>query len=267
TGTITLRDKNGVVVATHTITSLTGTILYPGAVLDSGGNIIDWPGWKFEGGLWVVDPSDAHLREGLTMVVDINPTSDPVAVTYPPASAVCADPDQPQADLAIVKNASVTTAERGTSFNWVLDVVNNGPQPATNAVVSDTVPAPLVVTGVSSAQFSCSNAGNVVTCTKASMAVGETGQITVAVSVPADAAAGNITNVGSVQAVTPDPNLTNNSDDASVTVPPVAVQPPVQLPRTGADATMTMVRLAGLLIGAGAVVLFLSRRRRLHGTP
>ena len=201
------------------------------------------------------------------MVVDINPTSDPVPVSYPPSSAVCADPDQPQADLAIVKSASVATAERGTTFTWTLDVVNNGPNPATNVVVSDTVPSTLTVTGVTSAQLSCSNAGNVVTCTKPSMAVGETAKINVSVSVPADAAAGNIVNVGSVQAVTPDPNLTNNSDDASVTVPPVAVQPPVVLPRTGSDATMTLVRLAGLMVGLGAAVLLVSRRRRLHGTP
>jgi len=172
-------------------------------------------------------------------------------------------------DLAIVKTASVATADRGTTFNWVLDVVNNGPSTATTVAVSDTVPAPLVVTGVSSAQFSCSNAGNVVTCTSPSMAAGATGQINVTVSVPVDAAAGPILNVGSVSSITPDSNLTNNSDDASVTVPPVAVQPPppVVLPRTGSGTAMTMVRLATLLLGVGAAVLLASRRRRLNSTP
>ena len=122
-------------------------------------------------------------------------------------------------DLAIVKSASVATAERGTTFTWVLDVVNNGPSAATSVVVSDTVPAPLTVTGVSSAQFTCSDIGNAVTCTSPSMAVGATGHVVIAVSVPAGAAAGNIQNFGTVQSTTPETNLTNNSDDASVTVP------------------------------------------------
>jgi uncharacterized repeat protein (TIGR01451 family) len=171
----------------------------------------------------------------------------------------------PNADLAIVKNASVVTAERGGTFDWTLDVVNNGPGPALNAVVSDTVPAPFVVTGVTgTAGWSCSNVGNAVTCTKAFVAVGETATFRIPVSTPVDAPAGNVTNVGSVQATTPDPNLANNSDDATVTVPEVVIippPPPEVLPPTGSGMVLDIVRTALLLLAAGYVVLRGSGRR------
>jgi len=168
------------------------------------------------------------------------------------------------ADLAIVKTASVTTADRGGTFNWVLAIVNNGPSTAENAVVSDTVPTPFVVNGVTgSSGWSCSRTGNTVACTKSSVAVGETGSITIAVSTPVDAAAGTIVNTGTVQATTPDPDLTNNASSASVTIPVVIVEPPVppQLPATGSDHVGDIVRAAMAMMAVGFVVLMLGRRR------
>jgi hypothetical protein len=40
--------------------------------------------------VWVHDPSDARLRDGLTVVVEVNPTARG-AVSYPDATAGCAD--------------------------------------------------------------------------------------------------------------------------------------------------------------------------------
>src|SRR4029450_1688568 len=103
----------------------------------------------------------------------------------------------------------------------------------------------------------CSNSGNTVTCTKPSMAVGETGAISIAVTVPTAAASGTVTNIGSVPATTPDSNTSNNSDDASVTVvaqaPPPPTPPPVILPPTGPKSTSPSIRGASGLgvLGAG----------------
>jgi uncharacterized repeat protein (TIGR01451 family)/LPXTG-motif cell wall-anchored protein len=171
-----------------------------------------------------------------------------------------ATPVTPEADVAIQKSVSNANPDRGASFDWILQVANNGPNEAANLVVSDAVPAPLVVTDVTSADFSCSRIGNSVTCTRAALAVGATGTISIRVAVPVDAAAGPITNIGSVSATTPDPNLTNNSDDATATVPPVVVLPPV-LPATGGDVA-PFLSIAALILGVGTVVLMSSRRRR-----
>jgi LPXTG-motif cell wall-anchored protein len=90
--TVTFIDLGGNVVETETATYQAGTtvrFVYPGASVDAAGNPVDWPGWMFDGDEWVVDPSDAHLRDGLTVVVEVNPTAS-ATVSYPPATAACA---------------------------------------------------------------------------------------------------------------------------------------------------------------------------------
>jgi uncharacterized repeat protein (TIGR01451 family)/LPXTG-motif cell wall-anchored protein len=208
-------------------------------------------------------------------------TQDDVVTTPPPctdAAAVAADnnvdcestPVTPVADMAILKSASVQQAGAGGGFSWLLDVTNNGPDAATSVSISDIVPGQVTVTGVTSAEFSCSNAGNTVTCTKPSMAVGETGHITIAVTVPIAAAGGTVTNLGSVSASTPDPNTSNNSDDAAVTVvaqaAPLPEPPPVVLPPTGSNSTTPVTWAAISLVLLGGLVMLVSRRRRDH-TP
>jgi uncharacterized repeat protein (TIGR01451 family) len=175
-------------------------------------------------------------------------------------------PVNPIADMAIVKNASQSQVGAGGGFNWVLDVTNNGPSTATGVVVGDIVPSQLTVTGVSSAQFACTNTGNTVSCTKPSMAVGETGQVTITVSVPSTAASGTVVNIGTVEATTPDSNLSNNSDDASVVLvaqaPPTTPPPPVILPPTGSNSTTPATQAAFVLVLLGGFVTLVSRRRR-----
>jgi uncharacterized repeat protein (TIGR01451 family) len=173
----------------------------------------------------------------------------------------------PVADLAIVKSAPVGPFAPGSTFAWTLLVTNNGPAVANDVLVTDVVPSTLVVTGVSSADFSCGFTGNSVSCTRPSLAVGASGTITITVQVPADNQTTSITNIGVVSASTPDPVPENNSDDA--TVPLVAQQPPppppppaAELPATGAGSVSAITKSAALLIGLGAVALVLSQQRR-----
>jgi uncharacterized repeat protein (TIGR01451 family) len=172
-----------------------------------------------------------------------------------------------EADVQIVKTASVASASAGTSYDWTLEVTNLGPEiAAEGVVVTDLVPGPATITKVTSAQFDCSFSGLTVTCTKASMAVGERGTITVSVSVPATAESVTVTNVGAVDSDTPDPDLTNNADDASVEIveleqkAPVS-PPPVTLPRTGGSPRSPLTA-ASLLILAGLGMVLVAARRR-----
>lgn len=90
--TLVIKDRKGTVVETVKVTSLTGTIIWPGASVNSQGQATDWPGWKLsEDGSWIPDPKDAILREGLTIDVSVNPTAT-TTVSYPPATKVCANP-------------------------------------------------------------------------------------------------------------------------------------------------------------------------------
>jgi hypothetical protein len=87
TASLTFFDKNGNQVASYSGMPFSGSVIYPGA-----SQAPDWPGWKYEGGSWVEDPSDAHLREGLTVRVEVNPTATS-KVSYPPATAACNGPE------------------------------------------------------------------------------------------------------------------------------------------------------------------------------
>ena len=91
--TLTFYDLDGNLVDSTHVANLTGRVLYPGAQVDAAGTATDWPGWKFENGQWVVDPTDAHLRDGLRVTVEVNPTSEGT-VSYPPVTSACADPAQ-----------------------------------------------------------------------------------------------------------------------------------------------------------------------------
>lgn len=89
-------------------------ILYPGAEVDDEGNIIDLPGWTLQdNGLWVIDESDAFLREGLLLTYNLGEETATAEVTYPPESSLCANPPE---------NPPVTTPTTDTP-NTLDDVV------------------------------------------------------------------------------------------------------------------------------------------------
>jgi len=82
-------------------------ILYPGASVDPP----DWPGWKLEDGEWVIDPTDARLRDGVRVLIEVNPSGEQV-VSYPEATAACANPpDAPGPELEIEALLSVCQSE------------------------------------------------------------------------------------------------------------------------------------------------------------
>lgn len=90
--TLTISALDGTVVDTVVVSSLSGSIVWPGASVDAAGNATDWPGWvQTNTGEWVRDPSDEFLRDGLVIDVEVNPSAT-ASVSYPPSTAVCADP-------------------------------------------------------------------------------------------------------------------------------------------------------------------------------
>jgi hypothetical protein len=97
-GTLTMRDINGNVISVQPLTYRAGTsvdLLYPGTAVNPDGSIDDVPGWILtDDGFWVEDPSDAFLRQGITLTYEVNP-SVTTTVTYPPESSGCANPKGP----------------------------------------------------------------------------------------------------------------------------------------------------------------------------
>jgi hypothetical protein len=79
------------------VSSFVGEILWPGASL----NPVDWPGWDFVDGEWIVTRDDlgGKLRPQARVEVLVNPEIDTTTL-YPPATPACnANPPQNQEEL------------------------------------------------------------------------------------------------------------------------------------------------------------------------
>lgn len=147
--TLTFFDKTGKEVSSKKVNSLTGTMLYPGAAVDANGNGIDWPGWKkTDTGEWVLDDSDAILRQGLTIQVEVDVAADDEpagfrgsfvsqatvnltamgSVTYPDATPQCSGPQQavatpPTAELPRTGASSIMTVVRVAALLLVAGLI------------------------------------------------------------------------------------------------------------------------------------------------
>ena len=91
TADLTFIDLDGNEVLALVDQPLRGIVIYPGASAEPP----DWPGWVLnDAGLWVPDPTDARWRDGLVVVVEVNPTAQ-TTVAYPPATEACNSPENP----------------------------------------------------------------------------------------------------------------------------------------------------------------------------
>lgn len=91
--TMVIKDRNGNVIDTKEVDTLSGRFIFPGATIDANGNGTGWPGWKrAQDGSWIPDESTSLLRQGLTIEVTLPPSATAV-VTYPANDSGCANPD------------------------------------------------------------------------------------------------------------------------------------------------------------------------------
>jgi uncharacterized repeat protein (TIGR01451 family) len=162
------------------------------------------------------------------------------------------------ADLAIVKTAPASVTP-GTSFNYVMVVTNNGPNPSVGAKVTDAIPAGLVY---QSASAGCVYATPVVTCTLGTLAVGAATTITIGVLVSSPfTGTVPIVNTASVATVNEvDPVPANNSSPATTVIGAsladlAVVKSAVSLATPGAPLVYTLVLTNnGPSASVGAVV-------------
>jgi uncharacterized repeat protein (TIGR01451 family) len=134
-------------------------------------------------------------------------------------SATDTDTLTPQAaDLSIVKTASPTQAIMGQNLTFTLTVHNNGPNAATDVIVSDPLPPGLFFIGVGSiSQGSVNVTGDV--WTVGTLAAGATANVQIITQV---IAIGPVVNMASVRADQFDSDRSNNQSSAQITglVPP-----------------------------------------------
>jgi uncharacterized repeat protein (TIGR01451 family) len=159
----------------------------------------------------------------------------------------------PVIDLAITKSDSPDPVVVGNQLTYTLVVTNNGPDPATNAVVTDSLPSEVTFVSATSSQGTCSGS-NPVTCQLGTMPVGAT--VTIVIVVKANVA-GKITNTAVVAGAEAESTTANNTATADTVVngprtPPVCYRVTVR-PRSLVVGRRTLVRI-GVHAGRRAIV-------------
>ena len=135
------------------------------------------------------------------------------------------------ADVSVTAAGSVNPATPGATLTYTLAAHNAGPADATSVVVTDTLPPEVVFGSASASQGTCSQSGAAVTCVLGAVSAGNT--VTVSVSVVPSPLLALLTDVASVSATNPDPNLANNTATVQTAV---------------TDAIQTITTFAGLQV-------------------
>jgi uncharacterized repeat protein (TIGR01451 family) len=147
-------------------------------------------------------------------------TADPVPTnnTATVITTVVALPPPPSADLAITKTAAPNPVTIGSNLTYTISFTNAGPDTATNAVATDTLPGSVAFV---SATGGVQPVNAALTFPLGTLAPGAGSNVTVVVQ---PTVVGDITNVVTITSGTADPVPANNS--ASVVTTVVAPPPP-----------------------------------------
>jgi uncharacterized repeat protein (TIGR01451 family) len=162
---------------------------------------------------------------------DPDPVCSPCTTTHPLAIA----------DLQVIKTVDQMTPSFGQVINFTLQVRNNGPDAATNVVVTDALPSGFELLGTTPSQGSYTAP----LWTVGTLAVGETETLVMQVRVRA---AGNYLNVATVRGDQFDP-IDNNNEDSVGPTPPSNPRPaviPVDAPWALLSLVLLMFGMAGL---------------------
>src|SRR6478609_3960717 len=162
--TVTWTTQDGTVARVDTIPAgqTSGTLLWPGIILNADGIAVGWPGWRtleqsdfplkpnvLIYGTQITDTSlpSFAFRQPMTVTFEINPEAT-ASVDYPGVTpAGCTVPREP--NLAITKTASVSTTAPGQTFDYDINVKNTSTLGVAYPVtLSDPIPASLKVTGI-----------------------------------------------------------------------------------------------------------------------
>jgi uncharacterized repeat protein (TIGR01451 family) len=143
-----------------------------------------------------------------TATDSINNTSEFSACVTVPAAVVLAD-------MSLDMTESADPVTLGTPFTWTVTAYNAGPAPATNVVVTNTLPADVTLNSATPDQGSCSRVNLTVTCNLGAVAVDDSVDIVLNVTA---SATGTLHNTAFVTTTSTDQINENNTADAETTV-------------------------------------------------
>ncbi|HEX8115777.1 MAG TPA: hypothetical protein VF521_00770 [Pyrinomonadaceae bacterium] len=121
---------------------------------------------------------------------------------------------QPSADVSVTKADSPDPVTAGRRLTYTVTVANNGPDRATGATVTDTLPPGVTFVSADASNGNCTGTAPV-SCNLGALRKGETAKVTIVVR---PRTAGTLTNRAQVSANQGDPNTANNADTTTTRV-------------------------------------------------
>ncbi len=166
----------------------------------------------------------ARLAKLLTAVAALAVVLGMVLAALDQPASVSAQRADP-ADLALTKSGSPNPVAAGSGLTYTIRVTDTGPDPATNALVSDDLPAEVQANSATASSGSCKISGKHVDCMLGTINTLDVPTVTINVTVKAKTKPGTISNTASVSSDVADPQPANNSATATTTVIAAAAAP------------------------------------------
>lgn len=139
-------------------------------------------------------------------------TAAPVTATGPTAHDDATVDVTTHADLSVTKQrTSAPTADAGTDVTYDVTVSNAGPSDAQDATWTDTPPAGMTVTAVTTDDDTWQQGASPATWTTGTLASGASAVFHVTASIASGTPAGTVTNTATVGSATPDTDASNDS--------------------------------------------------------
>lgn len=135
-----------------------------------------------------------------------------VIISQSQAEVTCAE-----ADLSVTIDDSPDPVMVGENLVYTIEVINNGPDGATNVSLEQSLPAGVTFVSAIPDQGNCNESAGTVSCDLNDLANGASTTITVTVTPEAQ---GNLQTTASVSSDDHDPNLADNSDSENTTANP-----------------------------------------------
>lgn len=199
------------------VTYVSGSVSVPGVTLNHSNGVIT-------ADLGTVEPGESIFIkiEGVVSAAATGTLVNTARVAAPKELNLSNNEDSvsntvtPRIDLAITKTDSRDPVEPGSTFQYTLEIVNNGPSSATGVVVTDALPS-AGVSLVSASQSPSSVNGKNLAFEIGNLTSGDSRTLTVTVSVDAGFV-GTLLNVAHVEGNEQETNLNNNDDDETTVV-------------------------------------------------
>ena len=131
------------------------------------------------------------------------------------------DTPSPAADLLAQKTTLTDPVVAGAPVDYLITISNGGPSDATGVTLIDAIPSGLTAIGAAPAQGTCAVTADLVTCDLGTIPAGSSTNVLVRATVD-PAVVDPVTNTASTESAVDDPDPSNNIDEVTDAVTPVA---------------------------------------------